>query len=153
MNISALLKLFACLAVALLLPLAVTAADGEGCAVNYGAGGGNYAVDCVYLCDSKAAADVGACGTYQFLGAPSLLIVEISEDESCSAAATVTFTTQSASDTDAHTLSTWALTRGGTTAVVVEGSSAQPLAYLIPTIGTVTDCTDLDVRMHLFYEK
>lgn len=135
----------------LLTPTAALAADGDGCATGslHAAG---YEAECVMLCDSKTSAD-SSCTQYRFPAAPDIIQIEIAEDDGCAGAAAVTFTTQSSTATDTHTLSTWALTKGGTTLVTVEGSSAQPLAYLNTSLGTMTSCTDFDVKMHLYYER
>jgi hypothetical protein len=130
-----------------LVAMPAAAADGDNCATNR-TRSGMYDM----LCDSKVAADDPAsCTQYQFITAPRIIEVEIAEDDGCSGSAAVAFTTQSATDTDVHNLTTWALTRGGTTAVTVEGSSAQPLAYLNTTASTLTGCTDFDVKMHIYY--
>jgi hypothetical protein len=150
---SKLLTAWLLLALVFLAPAAVWSADGSACTTNRNIGG-NYNAACVLLCDSKVAADDPAtCTQYQFKSAPDIIQVEIAEDDACSAAATVTFTTQSDTGSDAHTQSTWTLTRGGTTAVVIEGASAQSLAYLNTTAATLTDCTDFDVKMHLYYKR
>jgi hypothetical protein len=144
------LIVFTALLLALFVSAPVGAADGASCASNRKIAG--YISQCVMLCDAKTSAD-SSCTQYNFVSPPDIIHLEIAEDDGCSAAAAATFTHQSATDTDTHNLNSWALTRGGDTSVTIEGTSGQPLAYLNTALGTMTNCTNFDLKMHLYYER
>lgn len=156
MNISKLLTLFAwgSFAAILLIPLGAGAADGDNCrgGTNRTAPAGYDTGQCYLLCDSDADPG-GACSEFRFRSVPDLIQIEIAEDDGCTAGLTATFTTRGNTAADSHTLSGWALTRGGTTSRTLSGETNQPLTYIIPTLGTATNCTDIDLKMHVFHRR
>lgn len=144
------LLLLAGLGAFLALPTTGWATDGDACATTGRQARRGWEVQCFLVCDSKDDTS-SSCTDFTITEPADTYILEIAEDENCSAGATVTITTQGLSDTDQHNLT--ALDAGGTTEVVITGAAAHPLTRLNFVLSSMTACTDFDVKLWSFYER
>lgn len=126
------------------------AADGDSCPATGRQQGTSIAVTCTLVCDEKDE-NATTCSNYTISAPADTYVFELASATDCSGAASVDIDTMGLSTTDEHNLT--ALTVGGTTQVVIDGSAAHPLTVLDFDLSTMTACTDFTVKLWRFNER
>lgn len=144
-------------------PVAVSAADGD--AIDAQAiTRGPWERTSFYLCDSKVAAN-SSCAEFDLLSDgrkwPDMFMIELQADDDCSADPALTaygtnLSGEGASSPASHNL--MSTTTHGATTLTADGVSAPvfPLPthrYVFAALADMTDCTDYDVVLHLWYDS
>ena len=139
------------LVVLLLLGSNSYAADGDACPSTVARLGRN--ATCFILCDSKTSSDT-ECDEY-FLDTKrerKQIVIELFNDTLCSDGFVQLFVASAAglAVTDQTQLAALGLAGSAPQRIVnVDAEHAMPLQYLKPRLLTPTDCTDIDVFIHL----
>ena len=138
-----------------------SAADGDNCPEanrNTSTRGAMQQTACIFLCDDHEAAD-STCDEFDFAttGIPDVVAFEIITNTGCSSTYDVTFSTASStapSGIEKHDLDASVTSINSTRSrLMVDARAGVFLRYLNVDVTNDTDCTQLDVLMHLYEER